>query len=68
MEQSKDTKFRNMTVPELAAYLRRNRSTIYRMVQENRLPCFKIGGGYRFRRDVIDAWLAEKEIKKGRKK
>lgn len=50
-----------MTVDELARYLRMHKQTIYRMASEGRLPGYKVGNRWRFKKDRIDAWLHEQE-------
>ncbi len=46
-----------MTVPEVAAYLRLNPATIYRLAKEGSLPAFRIGRQWRFSREALDDWL-----------
>lgn len=46
-----------MTVKEVARYLRMHQVTIYRMASEGRLPAYKVGNRWRFRKEEIDAWL-----------
>ena len=46
-----------MTVDEVAEYLRIPRSSIYKLAQENRIPCKKVGRHWRFRRQAIENWL-----------
>lgn len=46
-----------MTVIELAEYLQLGRSTIYEMAQRAEIPCVKIAGRWRFRREQVDAWM-----------
>ncbi len=46
-----------MTVDEVAEYLRIPRSSVYKLAQENRIPCKKVGRHWRFRRQVIENWL-----------
>lgn len=46
-----------MTVEEVAAYLRVNQLTIYRLAVERRLPGFKVGTSWRFKRVDIDRWI-----------
>lgn len=48
-----------MTLDELAVYLKIPKSTLYKLVQEGRLPGQKIGKQWRFGKWAIDAWLAE---------
>ncbi len=59
-----DKRPRVMTIDELAKYLRIHKSTIYRMVREGLIPASKVGNRWRFRKDVIDRWLTEKENNK----
>lgn len=47
-----------MTVKEVADYLRVNQRTVYRLAIDRRLPCFKVGANWRFKRDDIDGWIA----------
>lgn len=46
-----------MTVKEVAAYLRVNQRTVYRLAVEHRLPGFKVGANWRFKRSDIDRWI-----------
>lgn len=52
---------RLMTTEEVAKYLRLSRSSIYRMVKDKEIPVSKLGQQLRFRKDVIDNWLTQKE-------
>lgn len=47
-----------MTVKEVADYLRVNQRTVYRLAVEHRLPGFKVGATWRFKRVDIDEWIA----------
>lgn len=46
-----------MTVDEVAEYLRINTKTAYRLAGEQKLPGFKVGGAWRFRRSEIESWI-----------
>ena len=46
-----------MTIDELSDYLRISRSTLYKLAQEGRVPCQKVGRHWRFRKQAIDRWL-----------
>jgi excisionase family DNA binding protein len=47
-----------MTVREVAEYLRVNQRTVYRLAVEHRLPGFKVGATWRFKRADIDGWIS----------
>ena len=49
------------TVQELAAYLRMKPVTIYKHAKAGKLPCFKVGANWRFKKSTIDRWIAEQE-------
>ncbi len=46
-----------LTIQEVAAYLQVDRYTIYRLLAKKKLPAFKVGNQWRFKRRMIDAWL-----------
>lgn len=46
-----------MTVQEVAQYLRLNDVTVYRLARKGEIPAIKIGGSWRFRKDLIDEWF-----------
>jgi excisionase family DNA binding protein len=48
-----------LTTRQLQELLQVDRTTIYRMLNEGRIPGFKVGGQWRFARDTIEAWLQE---------
>ena len=48
-----------MTIEELSNYLKISRSTLYKLAQEGKLPCQKVGRHWRFRKEAIDRWLEE---------
>jgi excisionase family DNA binding protein len=47
------------TIDELAEYLRVHPTTVYRLLRQGRLPGFRVGGNWRFRRTLIEQWQAE---------
>ncbi|MDD5584063.1 MAG: helix-turn-helix domain-containing protein [Candidatus Omnitrophica bacterium] len=49
-----------MTPKEAAQYLSIHLVTIYRLVKKGELPSFKIGGQWRFKKDLLDAWILSK--------
>jgi len=46
-----------LTIEELANYLKVSKSTLYKLVQEGKVPGQKVGRHWRFRRETIDRWL-----------
>lgn len=53
----KEEKSDILTADEAAGYLRIALSTLYRYMQEGRIPCFKVGKSWRFKRSVLDRWI-----------
>lgn len=47
-----------MTVEEVAEYLRIPKSSIYKLAQESRIPCQKVGRHWRFHRETLKEWLS----------
>jgi excisionase family DNA binding protein len=43
-----------LTVAEVAAFLRVNRSTVYKLIRRGELPAFKVGSDWRFNRAQIE--------------
>ena len=48
-----------MTVKEVAEYLRMSEAKVYRLIKQGVLPVVRIGKTWRFRKDLLDAWLRE---------
>ncbi len=46
-----------MTVKELADYLKIAEKTAYRFASEGKVPGFKVGSAWRFKKEEIDAWI-----------
>jgi excisionase family DNA binding protein len=49
-----------LTIDELSEYLKIPKSTLYKLLQEGKIPGQKVGRHWRFHRDVIDRWLGQK--------
>lgn len=49
-----------MTMWEVADFLRLTEKTAYRLASEGKIPGFKVGGSWRFRKEEIDAWIEDK--------
>lgn len=46
-----------LTAAEVAQYLRMSLPSLYRRMREGRVPCFKVGNRWRFKRSVLDEWM-----------
>ena len=49
------------TVQELARYLRMKPITIYKHASKGKLPGFKVGATWRFKKSSIDKWIEAQE-------
>ena len=46
-----------MTLKEVAEYLKLAEKTAYRLAAEGKIPGFKVGGSWRFRKVSIEDWI-----------
>jgi excisionase family DNA binding protein len=46
-----------LSTEEVARYLKVDKFTIYRLVTQKKIPAFKVGNQWRFKKKMIDAWL-----------
>jgi len=46
-----------LTAEQVAHYLKVDKFTVYRLVTKKKIPAFKVGNQWRFKRRLIDAWL-----------
>ena len=58
-DQKAVKEFAIMTVADVADYLRISEAKIYKLAKEGTLPAVRIGKTWRFRRELLDAWLDE---------
>lgn len=49
------------TAEEIAKYLKLHPYTIRRLAREKKIPAFRVGGQWRFRKDEIDTWSKSKQ-------
>ena len=50
-----------LSVDELADYLKLKPVTLYKLLRQGKVPGFKVGGTWRFRKSTIDDWIAQSE-------
>jgi excisionase family DNA binding protein len=55
-----------MTIKDLADYLKIAEKTAYRFALEKKIPGFKVGNAWRFRKSEINDWIREQEKKVGK--
>lgn len=55
-----------MTVIELAEHLQVAQTTIYRLLRSEHIGFVKVGGTFRFDRDEVKKWLADRQLKERR--
>ena len=60
-----------MTVREASQYLGISPDTLYKYLSEDKIPAFKLGNRWRFKKDLLDRWMERKserilEVKSGR--
>jgi len=54
-----------LTLKEVAEYLKLAEKTAYRLAAEGKLPGFKVGGSWRFKREDVLQWIEEQKKTKG---
>ncbi len=67
-EDQKDQKDRMMKAEELSSMFSVPMRTILRLAKEGKVPAIKIGGRWRFDRDVIEQWMQDSTSYRGRGK
>ena len=51
-----------LTIKEVCDLLQIHSTTLYKLSRQGKIPSFKIGADWRFRRDEIERWVAEKSM------
>jgi excisionase family DNA binding protein len=46
-----------MTIREVAEYLKLTEKTAYRLAADGKIPGFKVGGSWRFKRSELEKWI-----------
>lgn len=54
-----------MTIEEASKYLQIPLSSLYKLAQDGKIPCQKVGRHWRFRKETIDHWLDKSSKGKG---
>lgn len=53
-----------MNLREASLYLGVSTDTLYRYISEDRIPAFKLGNRWKFKKTILDRWM-EKKITHG---
>jgi len=53
-----------LTLEQIAEYLQMSTSSIYKMAQAGKIPSYKIGRQWRFKKEEIDRWVEKQSGKK----
>jgi len=51
-----------LTIKEVCDLLQIHPTTVYKLIRKGKIPSFRIGSDWRFRRDRIVRWMAEESI------
>ena len=60
-----------MNIRQASQYLGVSSDTLYKYVNEQKIPAFKLGNRWRFKKSKIDQWMEEKTVEtepRGKKK
>ncbi len=49
-----------MTLREASQYLGISPDTLYKYLSQDRIPAFKLGNRWRFKKDLLDRWMEKK--------
>lgn len=52
-----------MDIREASQYLGVSRETLYKYIYEERLPAFKLGNRWKFKKTVLDRWMEKQSAR-----
>ncbi|MFP4082417.1 MAG: helix-turn-helix domain-containing protein [Candidatus Aminicenantes bacterium] len=53
-----------LTLEQIAEYLQMSTSSIYKMAQSGKIPSYKVGRQWRFKKEEIDRWVEKQKSKR----
>lgn len=62
VEAVKNAFSRILSAKEAANYIGINERTMYRLANDGKIPCFKLGGKWVFDREMVTQWLTNQMI------
>lgn len=51
-----------MNIREAAQYLGISTDTLYKYVSEEKIPAFKLGNRWKFKKTILDAWMERQSM------
>jgi len=51
-----------MNIRQASAYLGVSTDTLYKYVYEEKIPAFKLGNRWKFKKTILDAWMEKKSL------
>lgn len=46
-----------LTTEQVAHYLKVDKFTVYRLITQKKIPAFKVGNQWRFKKSLLEKWL-----------
>jgi len=63
VSSAREVDFREvMSIKEASAYLGVSADTLYKYVSEDKIPAFKLGNRWKFKKSLLDQWMNEKSV------
>jgi excisionase family DNA binding protein len=56
-----------LTTEQVARYLKVDKFTVYRLVTQKKMPAFKVGNQWRFKKKMLEVWLLQNSNMTGSK-
>lgn len=57
-----------MNIRQASQYLGISPDTLYKYVYEEKIPAFKLGNRWKFKKTILDSWMERKSLGEGRGK
>lgn len=57
-----------MNIREASQYLGISADTLYKYVSEAKIPAFKLGNRWKFKKTILDAWMERQSMGEGKGK
>jgi excisionase family DNA binding protein len=62
MADSRELSREVMNIRQASAYLGVSTDTLYKYVYEEKIPAFKLGNRWKFKKTILDAWMEKKSL------